>query len=91
VLDLLGALSRSRHDVDGLRFDASGNPTDSNPETTHTPAEVFAFPLANTAQARNVRQSWKATPEQIDDGAMDGFVRFLTTTSVGVTISPTCQ
>ena len=73
--NLLGALSRSRRDVNGLAFDPSGKATNSNPGSNHTPAEVFAFPLPNTAQAKNVSQSWKATHEQIAGGEMNGFVR----------------
>ena len=78
--NLLGALKLTRGDVDGLAFDADGHATNSNPGATHTPAEVLSFPLQNTAQAKNVSQSWKATHQQIDGGAMDGFVR-----SVGAT------
>ena len=73
--NLLGALSRSRRDVDGLSFDAEGNATNQNPGTSGTPAVVKAFALPNTAQATNVTQTWKATHEQIDGGSMDGFVR----------------
>src|SRR5580704_1627111 len=64
--NLLGALSRTRGDVDGLRFDAAGDPENSNPGGVRTPATVTAYPIANTAQAKNVSQSWKATHEQID-------------------------
>src|SRR5581483_2852425 len=32
-------------------------------------------PLTDTAQAKHLSQSWKATHQQIDGGAMDGFVR----------------
>jgi phospholipase C len=73
--NLLGALSRAGSDVDGLTFDAAGNPTNSNPGTKGTGAVVKAFALQNTAQAKNVTQSWKATHEQIDGGLMDGFVK----------------
>jgi phospholipase C len=72
--NLLGALSRTRSGVDGLSFDGVGEATNSNPGRGSTPSEVIAFPLVNTAQAKNVSQSWKATHEQINDGAMDGFV-----------------
>jgi len=73
--NLLGALSQSEPNVDGLGFDpVTGRATNKNPGTTHTPAEVFSFPLQTTAQAKNVSQSWKATHEQINGGAMDGFV-----------------
>ena len=70
--NLLGGLSRSHPGVDGLTFDNAGNATNSNPATDGS--EVLAFPLRNTAQAKNVSQSWRATHQQIDGGAMDGFV-----------------
>jgi phospholipase C len=73
--NLLGALSRPHPGADGLTFDGAGEATNSNPGGPGTPPEVSAFPLANTAQAKHVAQSWKATHEQIDGGAMDGFVR----------------
>ena len=73
--NLLGTLSATRSDVDGLSFDASGAATNSNPGTSHTPPEVRAFPVPDTAQAKNVGQSWKATHDQIAGGAMNGFVR----------------
>ncbi|HEY5189434.1 MAG TPA: alkaline phosphatase family protein [Solirubrobacteraceae bacterium] len=73
--NLLGALSATRTDVDGLTFDTSGKVTNSNPGTNHMPAEVLAFPLPNTAQAKNVTQSWRATHDQISGGTMNGFVR----------------
>ena len=74
--NLLGALSATRPDVEGLTFDpVTGRATNSNPGTNHTPNPVFSFPAPNTAQAKNVSQSWKATHNQINGGAMDGFVR----------------
>ncbi len=73
--NLLGALSRTHPGADGLTFDSAGNATNSNPGSASTQPEVTAFPLPDTAQAKNVSQSWKATHEQIDGGAMDGFVR----------------
>jgi phospholipase C len=78
--NLLGALRRTRVDVDGLTFDPQGNATNSNPGAAEGDPPVQAFPLPNTAQAKNVSQSWKTTHEQINVGAMDGFVR-----SVGAT------
>jgi phospholipase C len=71
--NLLGALSRTRPEVDGLTFDDAGNATDSNPAKNGS--EVRSVRLASTAQARHITQAWKATHEQIDSGAMDGFVR----------------
>ena len=73
--NLLGALSRTRTDVDGLSFDSTGEATNSNPGSTGTPPEVTAFPLNTTGQGADVSQSWKDTHEQIEGGAMDGFVR----------------
>jgi phospholipase C len=73
--NLLGALSATRPEVDGLTFNTSGQAQNSNPGVNHMPAKVHSFPVPNTAQAKNVTQSWKATHEQIDGGAMDGFVR----------------
>ena len=73
--NLLGALSPTRPEVDGLSFDASGTTLNSNPGADHMPAQVAAFPLPNTAQARHVAQSWRATHMQIAGGAMTGFVR----------------
>ena len=73
--NLLGALSRSAPQVDGLTFDAAGNATNSNPGIKGTGAQVKSFPFQNTAQAKNVTQSWKATHAQIDGGLMDGFVK----------------
>jgi phospholipase C len=71
--NLFGDLGRTRTDVDTLSFDASGAATNSNPGA---PAgEVTSFPLENTAQTTNVTQSWAASHQQIDGGAMDGFVR----------------
>jgi phospholipase C len=73
--NLLGALSELRADVDGLTFDFGGIASNSNPGTNHTAAEVFAFPLPNTAQGKNVTQSWKSTHVQIAGGQMTGFVQ----------------
>jgi phospholipase C len=72
--NLIGALSQTRPDVDGLTL-GEGSELNSNPGTSTMPARVDAFPLPNTAQAKNISQSWKATHEQINGGAMDGFVR----------------
>ena len=73
--NLLGALSTSRADVDGLTFGFDGSATNSNPGTNHTASEVLAFPFPNTAQGKNVSQSWAATHVQIAGGQMNGFVR----------------
>jgi phospholipase C len=72
--NLLGDLGRTCSDVDGLTFDPAGNAKNSNPDGASPPAEVRSFPFPNTAQAKNITQSWKATHEQINGGAMDGFV-----------------
>lgn len=73
--NLLGALSRTRPEVDGLSFDSSGEASNANPGSAGSSPEVTAFPLTSTAQAKHVSQSWKATHDQIDGGAMDGFVK----------------
>jgi phospholipase C len=73
--NLLGDLGRNRPDVDGLTFDSTGNATNSNPDGAGAPTEVSSFACPDTAQAKNLTQSWKATHEQINGGAMDGFVR----------------
>ncbi len=72
--NLLGALRLTNPAVDGLRFEG-GQALDSNPGTSHTPAEVRSFPCPNTVQAKHVSQSWKATHEQIAGGTMQGFVK----------------
>jgi phospholipase C len=64
--NLLGALSRTRSDVDGLSFDSAGDATNSNPGAASTPPQVTAFRLQGTAQSSHVTQSWKATHQQID-------------------------
>jgi phospholipase C len=70
--NLFGDLGRTRTDVDALHFDGAGSATNSNPGTA---GSVTAFPFTNTAQTKQVTQSWAATHEQVDGGAMDGFVR----------------
>jgi phospholipase C len=61
--------------ADGLSFDGNGKATNKNPGAPHTPDPVTAFPLANTAQAKNVTQSWKSTHLQINGGLMNGFAQ----------------
>ena len=73
--NLLGALPLTHEGADGLTFDDNGNATNSNPGGKSLPAAVASFPLEDTSQATHVSQSWRATHEQIDGGAMDGFVR----------------
>jgi phospholipase C len=73
--NLLGTLSRTRTDVDGLSFDQAGEATNSNPGGPGMAPQVGSFPLRSTAQATHVSQSWKATHAQIGGGAMDGFVK----------------
>lgn len=73
--NLLGALSRRRGDIDGLKFDDAGQAENANPGGDGETAEVKAFALSTTAQAKHVSQRWRATHEQIDGGAMDGFIR----------------
>jgi phospholipase C len=73
--NLLGDLSRTRGYIDGLTFDSVGNPINANPGANAGDTAVKAFALKDTAQRRNVTQSWQATHEQIDGGKMDGFVK----------------
>lgn len=71
--NLLGALSRSGQPAaDGLSFNNAGEATNSNPGPN---GPVYSFAIPTTAQAPAVTQTWDATHEQIDGGAMDGFVR----------------
>ncbi|MGA2012805.1 MAG: alkaline phosphatase family protein [Solirubrobacteraceae bacterium] len=69
--NLLGALPGA----DGLSFDGAGKATNVNPGANPAAAEVTAFPFPTTAQGADVSQSWKAAHEQINGGAMNGFVR----------------
>jgi phospholipase C len=78
--NLLGSVARTRPEVDGLSFDGTGEATNFNPGSASMPEQVRAFPLANTAQGKHASQSWKATHEQINGGAMDGFVRSVNAT-----------
>lgn len=73
--NLLGALPLTHPAADGLTFDVGANATNTNPGTANTATPVPAFALTSTAQAKNLSQSWKATHEQINGGAMDGFVK----------------
>jgi phospholipase C len=72
--NLLGDLGRTRPDVKALTFE-NGQATNQNPGTGGLPAQVVASPLTSTAQATNITQSWRAAHEQINGGAMDGFVK----------------
>ncbi len=72
--NLFGDLGRTRTDVDALHFDGAGRPTNNNPGGSGKPGRVTAFPLGDTAQAKKITQSWRATHTQINAGAMDGFV-----------------
>ena len=71
--NLLGALAHSGQPrAQGLHLNHRGEALNSNPGP-EGPVRSFAFP--STAQGTGVSQSWNATHEQIDGGAMDGFVR----------------
>jgi phospholipase C len=72
--NLLGDLSRTRPEVNGLTFQ-NGKAQNKNSGTANTPNPVFSFPLTTTAQGKHVTQSWKATHQQISGGTMDGFVQ----------------
>jgi len=72
--NLLGALAHSgQPKARGLKFNAKGLATNSNPNAEG--AAVRSFPFTTTAQGEHVSQSWNATHQQIDEGKMDGFVR----------------
>jgi phospholipase C len=77
--NLLGGLALTRLDVDGLTF-VDGKATNSNPGAEGTPSVVTAFPLTTTAQGSDMSQSWKDTHQQINGGAMDGFVKTMCST-----------
>jgi phospholipase C len=71
--NLLGALSLSgQPNAHGLHFDRAGAARNTNPGPS---GPVTSFPFLSTEQGSNVTQTWNATHEQIDGGAMDGFVR----------------
>lgn len=71
--NLLGALPRSgQRKAHGLKFNHAGVALNSNPGPE---GPVGSFVLPSTAQGPGVSQDWNATHEQIDGGAMDGFVR----------------
>jgi phospholipase C len=71
--NLLGALAHSgQPKARGLRFNHAGVARNSNPGAD---GPVRSFVIPTTAQAPSVTQTWNATHEQIDGGAMDGFVR----------------
>jgi phospholipase C len=72
--NLLGELSRTRQDVEGLEFNAAGEAQNSNPSVAGGPSDVPSRRLEDTGQAKNITQSWKATHEQINEGKMNGFV-----------------
>ena len=63
----------SRSNVNGFpQLGLDGIPTVTQPDASGNP--VRAFPAANGCQGQ-VSQSWVASHEAYDDGAMDGFVR----------------
>ena len=70
--NLLGDLGRTRTDVDALSFTGD---VAQNENPSRAGEAVRAFPVPDTKQAQHVTQSWKATHEQINVGAMDGFAR----------------
>jgi phospholipase C len=72
--NVLGAAAlHEQPDADGLTFNAAGVAQNSNLGANGL--RVSSFPFPTTAQGRDVSQTWNATHEQIDGGAMDGFVR----------------
>jgi phospholipase C len=77
--NLLGALPLTHPGADGLTF-VNGAATNSNPGGSNTPVTVRSFALPNTSQGQDVSQTWKDSHEQINGGAMDGFVRTMNAT-----------
>jgi phospholipase C len=77
--NLLGEMPLTRPDVDGLKFE-NGQVKNSNPDNSDPPIDVTAYPLTTTAQGSHVSQSWKDSHEQINGGAMDGFVKVMNDT-----------
>jgi phospholipase C len=71
--NVFGDLGRTRDDVEALSF-ATGIATNANPTADGT-GRVVSYPLPDTAQTKEVDQSWTASHEQINAGAMDGFLR----------------
>jgi phospholipase C len=71
--NVLGYLPHTHPEADGLTIDGNGVATNQNPKSDNT--AVASFPLPNTEQTSFIKQSWNATREQVDGGAMDGFVR----------------
>jgi phospholipase C len=72
--NLLGALTLTNPAVDGLTF-VDGKAINSNPGADGMEAAVSVFPFPDTAQGSDVSQTWRDAHEQINQGAMDGFVR----------------
>jgi phospholipase C len=72
--NLLGALPLTNPAVDGLTFE-NGAATNWNPGAGNLPSRVSAYRLETTEQASDVSQTWKEAHEQINGGAMDGFVK----------------
>jgi len=71
----LGMLAkRGQPLADGFTFDAAGNPTNKNPLKG---GYEHVFRLPSTCQAGGVDQSWAATHQEVNNGAMDGFAPFL--------------
>jgi phospholipase C len=72
--NLLGKLSLAGQPLaDGLSFDANGDATNSNPDAGGN--EIKAFPFPSTAQGQDVHQSWNASHQQVNGGAMNGFLK----------------
>lgn len=72
--NVFGDLGRTRDDVEALSFNATGIATNANP-TADGASHVVSYPLPDTRQTKEVDQSWTASHEQINGGAMDGFLR----------------
>ncbi|MBV9413103.1 MAG: hypothetical protein JO148_16035 [Acidimicrobiia bacterium] len=58
--------------ADGFTFDASGRPTNWNPDATGR--HIRAFKASDGCAGGGVSQNWNVTHKSMDGGRMDGFV-----------------
>jgi len=74
--NILGALPQSgASSVDGLTFGQGDLVENTNPAVLSGDPPVAAFPLTATAAPTQVTETWNASRDQVNGGAMDGFVR----------------
>jgi phospholipase C len=60
--------------ADGFRFAADGQPAVANPDNDGRPVRAFRMP-SYCQMEHEPRQDWNGTKIEVDNGAMDGFVR----------------